>query len=201
MSSQQGFPPPGPTPPPQGYPGPQGFAAPQGSVPGYGQAAPSEAPFSPAGVVFQPVSARLVKVRYLTAATVLIWPLILGVALVVVTRTGAAWAFLAITLALTGWIAWLIPRQVRAIGYAERAEDLLVRKGVMFRSMSVIPYGRMQFVDVAMGPYDRALNLATLRLHTASPHSDAKVPGLEPNEAERLRDQLSARGEARLAGL
>jgi membrane protein YdbS with pleckstrin-like domain len=161
----------------------------------------NDPPFSPAGVVFQPVSPRLVRVRYLTALTFLVWPLLTFPVVGVITKATEAWAGLAVTVAVTAWLGWLIPRQVRAIGYAERDEDLLVRKGVMFRSLSVIPYGRMQFVDVGMGPYDRLANLATLRLHTASPQSDAKIPGLEPSEAERLRDQLSARGEARLAGL
>ena len=55
------------------------------------------------------------------------------------------------------WSIVLVPRQVRAIGYAERDDDLLIRKGVMFRSMVVVPYGRMQYVDVEAGPLDRKL--------------------------------------------
>src|ERR1700688_3921181 len=43
-------------------------------------------------------------------------------------------------------------RRVRSWGYAERDDDLLVRRGVMFRRLSIIPYGRMQFVDVTAGP-------------------------------------------------
>lgn len=104
-------------------------------------------------------------------------------------------------LAAAGWAWWVIGRQVRAIGYAERADDLLVRRGVMFRSLVVVPYGRMQFVDVEAGPLDRALGIARVQLHTASPGSDASVPGLVPQQAATLRDRLASRGEARLAGL
>ena len=43
--------------------------------------------------------------------------------------------------------------------------------------------------------------IAKVQLHTASANTDANIPGLAPDEAERLRDRLSARGEARLAGL
>jgi hypothetical protein len=92
-------------------------------------------------------------------------------------------------------------RRVRAWGYAERDDDLLVRRGVMVRRLSVVPYGRMQFVDVTAGPVERSFGLATVRMHTAAAHSDARVPGLPAVEAARLRDNLTALGEARAAGL
>ena len=94
-----------------------------------------------------------------------------------------------------------IPRQVRAIGYAERDDDLLIRHGIMFRTLVVVPYGRMQYVDVQAGPLARKLGIAQVQLHTASASTDATIDGLEPAEAERLRDRLASRGEARLAGL
>ena len=92
-------------------------------------------------------------------------------------------------------------RRFRAWGYAERAEDLLVRRGVLVRRLSVVPYGRMQFVDVVAGPLERRWGLATVRLHTAAAASDARVPGLPAAEAERLRDRLAMLGESRAAGL
>lgn len=97
----------------------------------------------------------------------------------------------------------LVPRRVRAMGYAERDDDLLVRSGLLVRKVVVVPYGRMQYVDVSIGPLEGALGLATVKLHTAAPAAQATVPipGLPDAEAARLREQLSARGEARLAGL
>jgi membrane protein YdbS with pleckstrin-like domain len=92
-------------------------------------------------------------------------------------------------------------RRVRAWAYAERDDDLLVRRGVMFRRLSLIPYGRMQFVDVTAGPIERSFGLATVRMHTAAAASDARIPGLPVDEAGRMRDKLTALGEARAAGL
>lgn len=92
-------------------------------------------------------------------------------------------------------------RSLRSWGYAERADDLLVRHGLMFRRLSIVPYGRMQFVDVTAGPFERLFGLATVQLHTAAAASDAKIPGLSPDEAARLRDRLAALGEARAEGL
>ena len=104
---------------------------------------------------------------------------------------------------LVGGLAaeWFVRRRVRAWAYCEREDDLLVRRGVLFSRLSVIPYGRMQFVDVRAGPFERAFGLATVRMHTAAAASDARIPGLSGDEAARLRDRLAELGEALAAGL
>ena len=96
---------------------------------------------------------------------------------------------------------FVVRRRFRAWAYQERDEDLVVSRGVMFRRQSVVPYGRMQFVDVTAGPVERLFKLATVKLHTAAAASDARIPGLEREEAARLRDRLAALGEAKAAGL
>lgn len=158
-------------------------------------------PFEPEGVVWTPVSPRLASARRLMALLVLV-PLALP-AVVLTVVLGTAWPLLALVpwAVLLGCVLVLIPRQVRAWGYAERDDDLLVRKGVLLRSMVVVPYGRMQYVDVQAGPVDRRFGVATVQLHTASSGTDAAIPGLPPHEAARLRDRLASAGEARLAGL
>jgi len=90
---------------------------------------------------------------------------------------------------------------ITGIGYAEREDDLLIRRGIFFQRTLVVPYGRMQYVDIGAGPVERGLGLCTLKLHTASAGTNAEIPGLPAGEGARLREQLSARGEARLAGL
>lgn len=92
-------------------------------------------------------------------------------------------------------------RRVRAWAYCERDDDLLVRRGVMILRLSVVPYGRMQFIDVVAGPIERAFGLATVRMHTAAAASDARIPGLSQDEAARLRDHLAELGEVKASGL
>lgn len=115
------------------------------------------------------------------------------------------WRLLGVTalvLAAVGLVrAVAIVRAVRAWGYAERERDLLVRHGRIVRRLSIVPYARMQFVDVSAGPLERAFGLATVQLHTAAAATDARVPGLDPAEAARLRDRLAALGEDRSEGL
>lgn len=98
-----------------------------------------------------------------------------------------------------GW--WLIGRRVRSYAYSERADDLLVSSGILFRRLVIVPYGRMQLVDVKAGPIDRALGVTSVQLHTAAATTDATIPGLEPEIAAALRDRLARRGETRSAGL
>lgn len=95
----------------------------------------------------------------------------------------------------------VVTRRVHSWGYAEREDDLLVRRGVLFARLSVIPYGRMQFIDVTAGPIERAFGLATVRMHTAAAASDARIPGLAADEAARVRDRLAELGESQAAGL
>lgn len=157
-------------------------------------------PFAPPGVEFRPVSTGLITARLITAGLWLVVPLVATIVLAVILG-GWFWLLPVVPVVLVVWLLWLIPRQVRAMGYAEQGDDLLIRKGILFRSLVVVPYGRMQFVDVNAGPLARRCGIAQVQLHTASAQSDAAIDGLPADEANRLRDRLTARGEARLAGL
>ena len=124
-----------------------------------------------------------------------------GILLALDGRAIAAAAAAIAVLAAGGVLDVLLQRRVGAWGYQEREDDLLVRRGLLVQRLSVVPYGRMQFVDVTAGPIERSFGLATVRLHTAAAATDARIPGLEAAEAARLRDQLAALGEASAAGL
>ncbi|HLN15582.1 MAG TPA: PH domain-containing protein [Acidimicrobiales bacterium] len=100
---------------------------------------------------------------------------------------------------LSGWV--IIGRNWHSWGYAERADDLLVTHGAMFKKLVVVPYGRMQLVDVEAGPVERLFGVVKVKLHTAAATTDARVLGLVPEDAVALRDRLRALGEARAAGL
>ena len=146
-------------------------------------------------------SPRLLRLRRLEVAV----PTGIVAAVLAVTGEGAdsvvAYVLAAVTAAAGLALLPLAGRRYRSWGYAEREDDLLVRRGVMFTRLSVVPYGRMQFIDVTAGPLERLFGLATVRLHTAAAATDARIPGLEQEEAARLRDRLAELGEAQAAGL
>ncbi|MFC8303459.1 PH domain-containing protein [Specibacter sp. NPDC057265] len=170
---------------------------------------PRAHPIDPQGVDFLPVSAKLATARFISAGIGSLIFLAITLTPLLLKTTGVwpgypawlAWTAPALVVLVLVWELLLIPRQVRAIGYAEQDEDLLIRDGILFRRIMVVPYGRMQYVDVTMGPLERMLGLSTIHLHTASPGTNAVINGLPAAEAARLREQLSARGEAKLAGL
>ncbi|MEU4826472.1 PH domain-containing protein [Actinomadura sp. NPDC023710] len=91
------------------------------------------------------------------------------------------------------WVVAELDR--RAYGYAERGDDLIVTHGVLVRRLIVVPYGRMQFVDVTAGLLERWMGVATVRMHTAAAATDATIPGLPTAEAALLRDRLAQKGE------
>jgi membrane protein YdbS with pleckstrin-like domain len=164
---------------------------------------PLDDAFAPQGEAWQPVSPRLAAARRLVFLLVVV-----PVAAVIV--LGSWWVgvpaapILALGLGALvgiGWGCWLIGRRVRSFGYAQREDDLLVTSGIMFRRLVVVPYGRMQLVDLTAGPIDRMLGVVSVQLHTAAASTDAHVPGLPPTEAAALRDRLAALGEDRSAGL
>jgi membrane protein YdbS with pleckstrin-like domain len=99
------------------------------------------------------------------------------------------------------WAWSAVGRNFRSWGYVERADDLMVTHGAMFKKLTVVPYGRMQLVDVKAGPIERAFGLVNVKLHTAAATTDAQVRGLTPADAGSLRDRLTALGEAHGAGL
>ena len=99
----------------------------------------------------------------------------------------------AVLLALLAF--FLLPRRRwRGWGYREEEAELHVRHGLLVRYRTVVPFGRVQHIDVAQGPVERRFGLATLILHTAGTRAAAvPLPGLPHEEAERMRDRIRAK--------
>ncbi len=76
--------------------------------------------------------------------------------------------------------------------YALRERDLTYKKGWIFYSITTIPFNRIQHTEVSQGPIERKFSLSTLKIYTAGGStSDLSIPGLEPEEAQALRDFIS----------
>ncbi|WP_084039230.1 PH domain-containing protein [Demequina sp. NBRC 110053] len=156
--------------------------------------------FEPDGADWQYVSRKLIPARLIALA---LWVVIPLAGLTLLGVLASPWVFtgVAALLLIAAWAAWVIYRQVTAHAWVEREDDLVVKKGRLWRTVTVVPYGRMQYVEVQAGPLARAFGIANVQLHTASPGTDAAIAGVPESEAARLRDRLTSRGEAQLAGL
>jgi uncharacterized protein len=157
------------------------------------------------GLDWQPVSPKLVTERRLP---LLLLPLLaVGSAALALTTGSVAWrvvwatvAALLVAGAVVGWLV-IVPRVASSWRYAERDDDLLVRRGRLFRRLTVVPYGRMQVIEVSANPVSHRLGIARVTLVTASAETDATIPGVPTEAAHALRDRLAAKGEASAAGL
>jgi membrane protein YdbS with pleckstrin-like domain len=133
-----------------------------------------------------------------------LWALpVTAIGALIVARSGGPvgaliWTLAAVISCGLGWI--LAELAYRSWGFAEGSHDLLVTHGVFVRRLVVVPYTRLQFVDVTAGLLEQWLGVATVRLHTAAAATDARIPGLAAVEAALLRDRLAQRGEARAGG-
>lgn len=167
---------------------------------GPGGVAAAYEPDGPQAAWLRP-SPLLLRARRIEVGVVIL-PLALVGGLAGAAASAAIGAVVAAGVLLAGLAAErFLARRVASWGYTERKDDLMVRRGVLIQRLSVIPYGRMQFIDVTAGPLERTLGIATVRMHTAAAATDARIPGLERAAAATLRDQLAALGEAHAAGL
>ncbi|WP_307851180.1 PH domain-containing protein [Nocardiopsis sp. MG754419] len=109
------------------------------------------------------------------------------------------WAALALVVAAALW--FLAGLFQRSWGYAEASAELYLTYGVLVRQLVVVPYGRMQVVDVTADLLEQALGIATVRVRTAASTADTRVVGLPLADAVQLRDRLAARSESFSTGL
>ena len=146
------------------------------------------------------VSPALTLVRYLGE---LPWWVIFAVVCAALATRVSPWWWLgaAFFLVLFLWRLWLIPVQVRLLGWRETEDELLLTRGRLWHRFTLVPYGRIQFVDVTAGPVERAFGLKKLKLHTASATTDTTLPGLSAAEADALRERLTVMARERMSGL
>ncbi len=97
----------------------------------------------------------------------------------------------AFVLGLIGLAAVLQTMSVRHLGYLVREHDLTLRRGVLVRTTSTIPYNRVQHVGVDRGPIERVYGLATLQLRSAG--GVIGISGLTATDANRLKELVASR--------
>lgn len=103
------------------------------------------------------------------------------------------------------WLHWLIPWAVLLIirtvlevlgfgikGYAIRTQDVSYKSGLIFFSMTSVPFNRIQHCEMVQGPIARLFDLAAVRIYTAGGStSDITIHGLHKERAQRLRDYVT----------
>ena len=84
-------------------------------------------------------------------------------------------------------------RIYRRLGYALDSRLLRIVRGWLFHVDTVVPFVRVQHIDVTRGPFDKLFGTATLVVHTAGTHNSVvTLPGLAPDRATAIRDSIRA---------
>lgn len=102
---------------------------------------------------------------------------VLGVATAAVSALATAWV-------RANWRRWR---------WSAWDDGLELRHGVVNHAASLVPYVRIQQIDLERGPLERVLGLSHLVLRTAAATSDASLPGIPAEQADALRRLLLAR--------
>ena len=131
-----------------------------------------------------PVSPKLLAARRVSG---LIWWLI-------VLALAAGWNV------LCAWLEWPWWTHLFALPlYLLVAQSVLLRTGIMFRSIEAVPFGRVQDIEIDEGPIERRYGLSTITVKTAG--SDITIPGLEKAQSEHLRAVILREAAEQMAAL
>ena len=83
------------------------------------------------------------------------------------------------------------PRIWRRLGYRLAPALLQVVRGWLFHTDTIVPFVRVQHIDVTRGPVDKLFGTASLVVHTAGTlNSVVTLPGLAPDRATEIRDVI-----------
>lgn len=147
------------------------------------QSAPDLTPLNPAYVTTTRIASALGLLPLLIGAGVLEFGQLLPPGSVIVP-----------VLILYIFMAIIVPaRKYRHWGYDMGSDRLRIVRGYMFFRDTVVPFGRIQHIDVEQGPIDRRYDLATLTVHTAGNHnSTVALPGLLHADALSMREAIRA---------
>jgi uncharacterized protein len=102
--------------------------------------------------------------------------------------TGWLWALLAVfAIAYLAWPAVGVPR----CGWVLRDKDIVYRTGVLWQTVTAVPFNRIQHAETSSNPLDRWFGTAALKLYTAGGSGgDLRISGLPAGTAERLREKV-----------
>lgn len=107
-------------------------------------------------------------------------------------RFGVALPLVAFLLAFSS-VTYAPSRIYRRLGYALDERLVRIVRGWLFHTDTIVPFVRVQHIDVTSGPLDKMFGLANLVVHTAGTHNSVvTLPGLRPDRAAAIRDAIRA---------
>lgn len=148
-------------------------------------------------VEYQKLEADYLKVSYY--GRFITWLVLLGLLFSGITMSGflftdtkLAFAAMGLGFILALFSFWLLKKGFDIKGFYLREKDISYREGLIFRSLTTIPFNRIQHCEITQGPIERRYDLKTLQVFTAGGQSsDLTIPGLKAEEAQRLKEFIT----------
>lgn len=148
---------------------------------------------------------KTIDQRYYTVVTynhVILWIVLFVATLVIIIVTEDLRSWLAAGLSLSFFAALCFAHfritylSFKNKGYAIRSRDIMYQTGWLNKSLHIIPYSRIQHCSIDAGVFERNLGISKLKIYTAGgDQSDLVIPGLEPDEANSLREFIITRNQ------
>lgn len=132
-----------------------------------------------------------IKASRISAAITMLFPII-GAAVTEFAQMLTKGAVIIPVLLIAAYLIFVVPvRKYRNWGYHMGADRIRIVRGYLFHADTIVPFGRIQHIDVEQGPIQRPYGLATLTVHTAGNHnSTVSLPGLLHSDALAMRDTI-----------
>ena len=92
--------------------------------------------------------------------------------------------------------AWIRPLSWQRTGYRLEGDAILLRRGVVWRSLVIVPLARLQSLELYQGPVDALLALAKARFHTVSGPVHPRLAAIDAPTGVLLFEAVSARAVA-----
>ena len=135
------------------------------------------------------------------ATTILFAILFVVVNIIIFTSGGGfawwVWTSYLVWLGLFGLTMWLVEKNYQVTGYAMRQRDIVFQTGVISKSVTTIPFKRIQHVEITEGPIQKLFKLASLKIFTAGgSSSDLTISGIQKDDAAKIKDFITGKIDA-----
>jgi putative membrane protein len=96
---------------------------------------------------------------------------------------------------------WRVGPWRRAYGFGSDSQVLVTRSGLIHRHHAIVPHGKVQSMHLVQGPWQRALGLSTVRLHSTRGPVRIVLKQRDAAEAELFLTEQADRSAAHRRGL
>ena len=150
-----------------------------------------------AALNFTQLDPRYRTVSYISTTLFFSFLFIVANIIVFANGGGLKWWVGAVYLVWLVWFGlgmWTVQKRYDLTGYALRQRDIIYKTGLLGRSVTTIPFNRIQHCEITEGPIQKSFKLASLKVYTAGGSgSDLSIPGLHRDDAAMIKEYLTGK--------